>query len=197
MPVEEEYKSFFPVVDGLLPTIKQIFAQFDLKAPFIDLEADIKNIVKAFVKQAPNMNSRNHQMRFDILKAPFYRNKAAYIVGRIVSKNGVQPFIIPILHNKSKGLFIDAVLTNSVQMRVVFGFARWPFPRAPDSGAVTTAFPGTAFWPVVLSVDVGRPASLSCVLSGASSCCCLLGSTAYCFTLPGVAVPRASIKACT
>lgn len=139
VPVEEEYKSFFPVVDGLLPTIKQIFAQFDLKAPFIDLESDIKNIVKAFVKQAPNVNSRNHQMRFDILKAPFYRNKAAYIVGRIVSKNGVQPFIIPILHNKNKGLFIDAVLTNSVQMRVVFGFARAYFmvnTRSP-SGVVS------------------------------------------------------------
>ena len=63
-------------------------------------------------------------MRFDILKAPFYRNKAAYIVGRIVSNQGVQPFIIPILNNSNEGLFIDAVLTDSTQMRVVFGFAR-------------------------------------------------------------------------
>ena len=85
------------------------------------------------------MNHSNHLMRFDILKAPFYRNKAAYIVGRIVSKTGVQPFIIPVLHKKGKGLYIDAVLTNSIQMRVVFGFARAYFmvnTRSP-SGVVS------------------------------------------------------------
>ena len=138
VPVEEEYKSYFPVIDGLKPTIKQIFAQFDFKAPFINLEHDIKHILQAFVKQAPNLNHRNHQMRFDILKAPFYRNKAAYIVGRIITKQGVQPFIIPVLHDPKRGLYIDAVLTNSIQMRVVFGFARAYFmvnTRSP-SGVV-------------------------------------------------------------
>jgi isocitrate dehydrogenase kinase/phosphatase len=124
VPMEEEYKSFFPIVEGLKPTIKEIVAQFDFQTPFIDLDRDIKHILKAFITQVPNINHSIHLMRFDILKAAFYRNKAAYIVGRIVSKQGVQPFIIPILHKKDRGLFIDAVLTDSTQMRVVFGFAR-------------------------------------------------------------------------
>ncbi len=124
LPVEAEYRSYFPVVDGLRPTIRKIITQFDFKAPFVDLERDIRLLVKAFYKQAPDTHHQAWQMRFDILQAPFYRNKAAYIVGRVVSQSGVQPFIIAVLHHEDKGLYLDALLTKSSQMRVIFGFAR-------------------------------------------------------------------------
>ena len=81
-------------------------------------------LVKAFYKQAPDTHHQPWQMRFDILHTAFYRNKAAYIVGRVVSQSGVQPFIIAVLHHKDKGLYLDALLTKSSQMRVIFGFAR-------------------------------------------------------------------------
>ncbi|SFD13776.1 bifunctional isocitrate dehydrogenase kinase/phosphatase [Pseudoalteromonas denitrificans] len=124
VPIESEYQSYFPVIEGLKPTIKNIIEQFDFKAPFIDLSRDIKLLVNAFLKQSPDTHHRAYQMRFDILKQAFYRNKAAYIIGRVVSKSGIQPFIIPILHHKDNGLYLDALLTDSTQMRVIFGFAR-------------------------------------------------------------------------
>ncbi|WP_404339860.1 bifunctional isocitrate dehydrogenase kinase/phosphatase [Pseudoalteromonas mariniglutinosa] len=124
LPIEAEYRSFFPVVDGLRPTIRKIINQFDFKAPFVDLERDIRLLVKAFYKQAPDTHHQAWQMRFDILQTPFYRNKAAYIIGRVVSQSGVQPFIIAVLHHQDQGLYLDALLTNSSQMRVIFGFAR-------------------------------------------------------------------------
>ncbi len=124
VPIAEEYKSYFPVVNGLKPTIKEIFTQFDFKVSFIDLERDVKKLVHAFLNQSKTVRHSSHLLRFDILKAPFYRNKAAYIVGRVISKSGTQPFIVAILHDVNKGLYIDAVLTNAIQMRVIFGFAR-------------------------------------------------------------------------
>ncbi|MBE0346755.1 bifunctional isocitrate dehydrogenase kinase/phosphatase [Pseudoalteromonas peptidolytica] len=124
LPVEAEYRSYFPVVNGLKPTIKKMIEQIDFHCEFEDLDRDIRLLVKAFLKQAPNTHHQAHLMRFDILNAPFYRNKGAYIVGRVVSKSGVQPFIISILHAKNGKLLIDALLTNSSQMRVIFGFAR-------------------------------------------------------------------------
>ncbi|MDP2634790.1 MULTISPECIES: bifunctional isocitrate dehydrogenase kinase/phosphatase [unclassified Pseudoalteromonas] len=124
LPIEAEYRSFFPVIDGLKPTIKKIISQFDFRADFENLERDIRLLVKAFYKQAPDTHHSAWQMRFDILQTPFYRNKAAYIVGRVVSSSGIQPFIIPVLHHKQHGLYLDALLTNSSQMRVIFGFAR-------------------------------------------------------------------------
>lgn len=124
LPVEAEYRSYFPVEHGLKPTIKNIIEQIDFHCEFEDLDRDIRLLVKAFLKQAPNTHHRSHLMRFDILRAPFYRNKGAYIVGRVVSKSGVQPFIISVLHAPNGRLMIDALLTNSSQMRVIFGFAR-------------------------------------------------------------------------
>ena len=113
VPVESEYRSYFPVVDGLKPTIKRIINHFDFKAPFVDLERDIRLLVKAFYKQAPDTHHQPWKMRFDILHTAFYRNKAAYIVGRVVSESGVQPFIIAVLHHEDKGLYLDALLTKS------------------------------------------------------------------------------------
>ncbi|MFY8272589.1 bifunctional isocitrate dehydrogenase kinase/phosphatase [Pseudoalteromonas sp. SSDWG2] len=124
LPVEAEYRSYFPVTQGLKPTIRQIITQFEFGCEFVNLERDIRLLLKAFIKQAPETHVKSYQMRFDILQAPFYRGQAAYIVGRVVSAHGSQPFIIAVLHNKNKGLYIDALLTRSSQMRVIFGFAR-------------------------------------------------------------------------
>ncbi|ATC94986.1 bifunctional isocitrate dehydrogenase kinase/phosphatase [Pseudoalteromonas tunicata] len=124
IPSAAEYRSYFPVVDGLKQTIRDIIKQFNFEVPFVNLERDIRLLVKAFIKQSPNSHHHAHQMRFDILKSPFYRNKAAYIVGRVVSKSGIQPFIVPILHHFNHGLYLDALITQSSHMRVIFGFAR-------------------------------------------------------------------------
>ena len=94
------------------------------KCEFANLEQDIRLLVKAFIQQAPDTHHQHHQMRFDMLPSPFYRNKGAYIIGRVVSQSGIQPFIISVLHNENGKLCIDALLTNSSQMRVIFGFAR-------------------------------------------------------------------------
>ncbi|KNC65974.1 bifunctional isocitrate dehydrogenase kinase/phosphatase [Pseudoalteromonas ardens] len=124
LPIEAEFRSYFPVISGLKPTIRNMISHMDLQCGFRDLEQDIRMLVKAFIKQAPSTHHSHHGLRFDILTAPFYRNKGAYIVGRVVSKSGVQPFIIALLHHPQGGLYIDALLTKSAQMRIIFGFAR-------------------------------------------------------------------------
>ncbi|MBQ4835389.1 bifunctional isocitrate dehydrogenase kinase/phosphatase [Pseudoalteromonas luteoviolacea] len=124
LPVEAEYRSYFPVLEGMRKTIEQMFADAELQAEFQDLSQDIRQLQKAFLKQAPNTHHQHFRMRFDILKSPFYRNKSAYIVGRVVSCSGVQPFIIALLHHPNGKLKIDALITNASQMSLIFGFAR-------------------------------------------------------------------------
>jgi isocitrate dehydrogenase kinase/phosphatase len=122
--IESEYKSYFPVVDGLHNTLTNILNSFHFETHFFHLKRDVILLVHAFYTQSPDTHQQPWQMRFDILKAPLYRNKAAYIVGRVISKTGVQPFIIAVLHDGNKGLYLDVLLTQSSQMSVVFGFAR-------------------------------------------------------------------------
>ncbi|WP_445767210.1 bifunctional isocitrate dehydrogenase kinase/phosphatase [Rheinheimera sp.] len=123
-PVASVYDSYFPAQEGLKQCIRTIVASFGFVTPFIDLERDIRLIVKNFMQHSRHSHHPVYQIRFDILKPAFFRNKAAYIVGRVVTPDGQQPFIIPLLHQESAGLFIDTLVTDVKQMTIIFGFSR-------------------------------------------------------------------------
>ncbi|WP_333608930.1 bifunctional isocitrate dehydrogenase kinase/phosphatase [Arsukibacterium sp.] len=123
-PISSVYQSYFPAQDGLKHSIRQIVADFAFDTAFIHLEHDIRCIVKSFIKQSPHGRYPVHQIRFDMLKSVFFRNKAAYIVGRVVTPDGQQPFIIPMLHQQGAGLYLDTLLTEPQHMSIIFGFSR-------------------------------------------------------------------------
>ncbi|RVU37410.1 bifunctional isocitrate dehydrogenase kinase/phosphatase [Rheinheimera riviphila] len=126
-PIASVYDSYFPAQDGLRVCVPKIFASFSLPLPFVDLERDIRLLLQAFRHQSSHGRHPVHQIRFDMLKSVFYRNKAAYIVGRVVSPDGQQPFIIPLLQQKVAGnnlLYIDTLITEAQQMTIMFSFSR-------------------------------------------------------------------------
>ena len=123
-PVASVYDSYFPAQDGLKQTIRNIVSSFNFATPFQQLDRDIRLIVKSFMAQSSHGRHPIYQIRFDILKSAFFRNKAAYIVGRAVTPDGQQPFIIPVLHQDGVGLFIDTLVTDPQQMTIIFGFSR-------------------------------------------------------------------------
>lgn len=123
-PIASVYQSYFPAQDGLKATLRQIIASFNFATPFIDLDRDIRLMVQHFIAQSSHGKRAIYQIRFDILTCLFFRNKAAYIVGRAVTPDGQQPFIFPVLHNENRGLFIDTLVTDPMQMTIIFGFSR-------------------------------------------------------------------------
>ena len=123
-PVASVYESYFPAQYGLKQSIRAIVASFHLQAPFVDLEQDIRLLVRTFIGQSSHGHFPVHLVRFDILKSLFFRNKAAYIVGRVVTPDGQQPFIIPLLHDEEQGIYVDTLITDPQQMTIIFGFSR-------------------------------------------------------------------------
>jgi isocitrate dehydrogenase kinase/phosphatase len=126
-PIASVYDSYFPAQHGLRVCVRKIFASFSLPLPFVDLERDIRLLLQAFRQQSSHGRHPVHQIRFDMLKSVFYRNKAAYIVGRVVSPDGQQPFIIPLLQLKvaeNNLLYIDTLITEAQQMTIMFSFSR-------------------------------------------------------------------------
>ena len=126
-PIASVYDSYFPAQDGLRICIRKIFASFLFPLPFVNLDRDIRLMLQAFRHQSSHSRHPAHQIRFDMLKTVFYRDKAAYIVGRVVSPDGQQPFIIPLLQQEVAGqnqLYIDTLITDTQQMTIIFGFSR-------------------------------------------------------------------------
>ena len=103
------YKAWYPSEDNLHEVIVRIIRDFDLKRPFEDLERDAHDILRN-VKQRLGQAKLRANFQVQVLSSLFFRNKGAYVVGKVI--NGFQeiPFALPILHNDSGQLVIDAAL---------------------------------------------------------------------------------------
>lgn len=62
--------------------------------------------------------------RFELLKPIFYRNKGAYLVGRLVTESEIYPIIFALMHRTEAGVEVDAVITDPEEVSVVFSFTR-------------------------------------------------------------------------
>lgn len=124
VPVAAEYRSYFPVQQGIYATLQAVIEDMAFAAPFASLRRDINRLVTAFTQQTSQYQLSAHQLRLDVLRHPFYRNKAAYLVGRIVTQRQQYPFIVPVLVNSQGQLYLDALITDSHQLSIIFSFAR-------------------------------------------------------------------------
>lgn len=138
--LETEFRSYFPVVEGMHRTLMRIMEDIDLIAPYEDLSEDIRLLRKAFAEQTQAGNLSSYQLRIDVLEEPFFRNKAAYVVGRIVSAERIYPFIVPVLRNQAGRLYLDALVTDNQQMAIIFGFARSYFMVRTSSPSALVRF---------------------------------------------------------
>jgi isocitrate dehydrogenase kinase/phosphatase len=115
------YRVYYPQADGMRFTLKRIVTNFQLDTPFADLKRDIarveERLASFFDDMAPNA-------QFQVLSSPFFRNKAAYIVGKAVNGDREQPFVLPVLHDKTGKLCIDTVLMGREHVEILFSFTR-------------------------------------------------------------------------
>jgi isocitrate dehydrogenase kinase/phosphatase len=113
------YPSFF----GLEKNVRQILDDYDFGAPFMDKEEDIKFLISSVKKVILTRYRVGPDTKTQILKSVFYRNKAAYLIGRTFLGHKWMPFIIPVLHG-DQGVFVDTLIFDPNLMSSMFSFTR-------------------------------------------------------------------------
>jgi isocitrate dehydrogenase kinase/phosphatase len=80
----------------------------------------------AWVVQKHLENTYNtYRMDFiEVNESVFYRQKAAYIIGRIRSNTHMIPLVIAFLNDDRRGVHADAVLLSERSSSIIFGFTR-------------------------------------------------------------------------
>jgi isocitrate dehydrogenase kinase/phosphatase len=117
------YRAYYPTRETLGETIERIVANFGLQRAFEDLPRDLAHVLAAFEQQLGAFRLRvNFQIQ--VLSSLFFRNKGAYVVGKIINGFAETPFALPIVHGASAGLTIDAALFGDDDLQLVFSFAR-------------------------------------------------------------------------
>lgn len=113
----------YPSFLGLEKNIRQILDDYDFGAPFMDKEQDIKFLIAGVRKVILTRYSVGPDTKTQILRSVFYRNKAAYLIGRTFLGHKWMPFIIPVLHGE-KGVFVDTLIFDPNLMSSMFSFTR-------------------------------------------------------------------------
>jgi isocitrate dehydrogenase kinase/phosphatase len=117
------YMSFQVADGGLRNSFWEILSSFYFNLPHEDVERDSQRLEQAFLEQT-DFDTVPADLRFDMLESPFYRNKAAYLVGRMVYGNVMRPIIIPLMNNEVGAIYADTLLTQHRRVEAVFSFAR-------------------------------------------------------------------------
>ena len=93
--------------------------------PYEDMEHDIANIIGVVEKYLqPRFDMTRDDVQCQVLEHHFFRNKGAYIVGRIVAGGDSMPFVLPVLHNEAGAVYVDTVLFGSDKVSILFSFTR-------------------------------------------------------------------------
>ena len=121
---EPTYRSYYAMEDGLRGAIRSIVKDFEWKRPFADLERDVGDVYHAVRRYLKEMPSREVNFQIQVLGSAFYRNKAAYIMGKAINGASEFPFAVPVLHDDDGKLFLDTILLDAWRIGLLFSLSR-------------------------------------------------------------------------
>ena len=118
------YRTYYPTVATLDQTFRQIFLDFNWKRPFAHLERDVGCVCEAMRQHLGEWPEPEPNFQIKVLDSGFYRNKAVYVVGKIINGHQEYPFVVPILHDESGRLALDAILLDRLHIYALFSLSR-------------------------------------------------------------------------
>lgn len=130
------YRSYYPAnrakSPGLRATLRQAFLDLGLASPFVDFERDLRLVLRSVCEShrsgAAAALARPFKVEPDcqiqVLSNLFFRNKGAYVIGRVLNGTRLMPFAVPILRNEKGQLYVDTILVTADHIATLFSFTR-------------------------------------------------------------------------
>ncbi|HAT2610562.1 TPA: bifunctional isocitrate dehydrogenase kinase/phosphatase [Kluyvera intermedia] len=114
-------KDFWPE-RGWESLLTKVLSDLPLRLPWQDKARDVGYIITHLTETFGADTLR--QSHLQAANELFYRNKAAWLVGKLITPAGTLPFLLPIHRTDEGELFVDTCLTSHAEASIVFGFAR-------------------------------------------------------------------------
>ncbi len=121
-PSKPSYRAYYPGdIDGLKPILKNLVNSFELNNSFENLERDL-DLTTKLIQDSLSHTSSSTDFQIHALSTLFFRNKTAYIMGRIINGEKIFPLVLALMHNAKGQLVIDGILLSEVHLRLIFSF---------------------------------------------------------------------------
>ncbi|CAE6909833.1 Isocitrate dehydrogenase kinase/phosphatase [Pseudomonas marincola] len=112
-------------LDGSLGEMLQaIFDDYCFSVAFEDLPRDLARLEGQLRESLPDWVCKDPALTVELFYSVLYRNKGAYLIGRIYTHDEQWPLAIPLLHREGQGIQIDALITDEADVSIIFSFTR-------------------------------------------------------------------------
>ena len=119
---EPDFLSFSPHTDGFQQTAETLLSSLAIKLELEDIRRD-SALVRSRLEATWLQHAIEAYGQLQVLTPIFYRNKGAYVIGRIADVKGYFPFVIALQRYEARA-YVDAVLVDSNDIAAIFSFAR-------------------------------------------------------------------------
>ena len=118
------YRSYYPQRAGLRHALIDLTLDLQLERRFADFRGDLRHVLAAMRRRLPRPFVAEANFQIQVLSSLFFRNKTAYAVGRLVNGSARYPFVVTIKHDAGGCLVIDALLTDPMDLALLFSANR-------------------------------------------------------------------------
>jgi isocitrate dehydrogenase kinase/phosphatase len=118
------YRSYYPNQEGFRASLRRAFLDFGWTREFEDLDRDVDYMLICAERHVGEWPQAEANFQIQVLGSAFYRNKAAYVIGKVVNGAHEYPFMVPVLHTRAGKLCVDTVLLDAEDIRTLFSLSR-------------------------------------------------------------------------
>lgn len=108
----------------LAATLRQISEDYRFAIDYIDQEGDLARLEEQLRASLPDWVCKDPELCIELYSSRLYRNKGAYLVGRVFTQDEQWPLVIPVLNREGQGTRMDAVIIDEAEVSIIFSFTR-------------------------------------------------------------------------
>ena len=103
---------------------RQILDEFAFDVPWENYDRDRQLVIEQLKQGLPDWARLDTELTAELIQSVFYRNKGAYLVGRLLSHGEQWPFVLALVHRESQGISVDTLISDESEVSIIFSFTR-------------------------------------------------------------------------
>ncbi|MEA1890705.1 MAG: bifunctional isocitrate dehydrogenase kinase/phosphatase [Pseudomonadota bacterium] len=118
------YRCYYPIRQGWRYELTRILEDADLGLSFDDLRRDVRKITADMRRHTNLPRQLAQHFQIQMLHPVFYRNRTAYIVGRVINGPDRYPFILRVRRSAAGTAYVDNLISERNDVANMFTSAR-------------------------------------------------------------------------
>lgn len=123
VPQVAQTRCYRPMGD-LRGVLDKVLNEYAFDVPYADRNGDLHKLEAQLQASLPDWVCKDPELTIELFASVLYRNKGAYLIGRLFTCDEQWPLVIPLLHLEGVGIVADALIIDEAEVSIIFSFTR-------------------------------------------------------------------------